>query len=300
MKIVNIEQGSPEWHKFRFNGIGSSDASVVMGNSPYKTAYQLWEEKSGLVEPDFSDNVAMKKGRDYEPLVRQAINESMGIDFTPICIQSVNNPFALASLDGLSGNKFIEIKLLNEKSFNEIQSTKEIPKHYYDQVQHMYVASDFTLDICHFVVANWSNPSQIIFLDVPEDEDYTQDLLKKERYFWDQVCNFIEPEITDKDVKFLDDGLLDHLARQYLKTKAQSKKLELELETLKTSMLEKVKELGIKRANVNNLLNVSPVYRKGNVQYNKIPELENVDLEKYRGKSTSYFNIKEIKHDKKR
>lgn len=34
-----------EWLQLRRNGIGGSDASVIMGKNPYRSILQLWEEK---------------------------------------------------------------------------------------------------------------------------------------------------------------------------------------------------------------------------------------------------------------
>lgn len=36
-----------EWLQLRRNGIGGSDASVIMGKNPYRSILQLWEEKTG-------------------------------------------------------------------------------------------------------------------------------------------------------------------------------------------------------------------------------------------------------------
>ena len=36
-----------EWLELRRNGIGGSDASVVMGKNPWRSIQQLWEDKTG-------------------------------------------------------------------------------------------------------------------------------------------------------------------------------------------------------------------------------------------------------------
>lgn len=46
--LVELSQGTPEWHEWRKNGIGGSDATVVEGISPYRTPRQLFYEKKGL------------------------------------------------------------------------------------------------------------------------------------------------------------------------------------------------------------------------------------------------------------
>ena len=42
-----MEQKSEEWLDWRKKGIGSSDAPIIMGVSPWKTPFELWEEKTG-------------------------------------------------------------------------------------------------------------------------------------------------------------------------------------------------------------------------------------------------------------
>lgn len=46
---VELEDGSPEWHEYRKLGLGSSDIGSAMGiQGAFKSAVQLWAEKSGL------------------------------------------------------------------------------------------------------------------------------------------------------------------------------------------------------------------------------------------------------------
>lgn len=64
-------QGSPEWHAARAAGIGSSDIASVLGVG-YKSAFTLWHEKVGLVEPTPPDEKLQNKfdyGHHMEPFV---------------------------------------------------------------------------------------------------------------------------------------------------------------------------------------------------------------------------------------
>ena len=38
-----------EWHRLRKNGLGGSDAAVVLGISPFKSSLELWYEKANDV-----------------------------------------------------------------------------------------------------------------------------------------------------------------------------------------------------------------------------------------------------------
>ena len=75
-----MEQNTTEWLNYRREGIGASDASIIMGKSKYKTIQELWEEKTGLVEPDNKTNFIQKKGHDLEIKARYFIELETGKD----------------------------------------------------------------------------------------------------------------------------------------------------------------------------------------------------------------------------
>jgi putative phage-type endonuclease len=72
-ELVGVfEDGSPEWHEARAGHIGASDVPIILGLSSYKSAYTLWHEKAGLIEPQ-PVSKEMQRKRDYghymEPFV---------------------------------------------------------------------------------------------------------------------------------------------------------------------------------------------------------------------------------------
>ena len=48
----------------RLQGIGGSEASAVMGDNPYLSAYELARIKTGLDEPEAVDNDFVRWGND--------------------------------------------------------------------------------------------------------------------------------------------------------------------------------------------------------------------------------------------
>ena len=46
-RIERLRQNTPEWHKWRQQGLGASDAPVVMGEAAFKTPRILWAIKTG-------------------------------------------------------------------------------------------------------------------------------------------------------------------------------------------------------------------------------------------------------------
>jgi len=45
MKLIAIQQNTPEWQQFRLTHFGASEAPTMLGVCPYKTREQLLCEK---------------------------------------------------------------------------------------------------------------------------------------------------------------------------------------------------------------------------------------------------------------
>ena len=131
--VPAMEQGTAEWHRWRRDGIGASEVAAVLGVSKYKTAYQLWCEKTSDKDLQISDNAAMARGRAHEPMIRAAYSFSTGLDFEPVCFEHPLYPFMRASLDGWADGEGIEIKSMGTQ---ERACATEIPSEHYFQMQH--------------------------------------------------------------------------------------------------------------------------------------------------------------------
>ena len=59
---VKEAENREKWLAVRNQGIGGSDASVIMGLNPYKSAYRLWLENRGIAEPeDLTGNTSKQR-----------------------------------------------------------------------------------------------------------------------------------------------------------------------------------------------------------------------------------------------
>jgi putative phage-type endonuclease len=79
--IVNLVQGSTEWHEHRRNHRNASETPIVLGVSPWCTPYQLWQQKLGLAKPEV--NGAMLRGTELEPAARAAYERLTGLTMKP-------------------------------------------------------------------------------------------------------------------------------------------------------------------------------------------------------------------------
>lgn len=141
MKIIKLVQGSPEWHQRRLTHRNASETAAVLGESPWTTPYQLWQERTGRLRREVS--AAMAHGTRLEPLAREAYEQLTGNVMEPLVL--VDGEYS-ASMDGitLDGGLGLEIKCPikgRESTLWAEVSGGHLPTHYYWQVQHQLMVS---------------------------------------------------------------------------------------------------------------------------------------------------------------
>jgi len=103
MKVIDLNQRSKEWLKWRSQGITASDVPIILGLSPYKTPWQLWAEKTGKINaPDISDNPHVQRGIRLEDTIRQLAENRYDDVLLPVCGEYLEWNVLRASLDGFS------------------------------------------------------------------------------------------------------------------------------------------------------------------------------------------------------
>lgn len=281
MKIVNLIPGSQEWHNWRRQGIGASDAAVILKKSPWSTPFKLWQEKLGLVPPPIA-NEAMKRGVELEPVARKFYEEKTGIEMPAVMVENEKISFLRASLDGLNKKVALEIKCPGAKSHAQTMQTKSIPEHYMWQLVHQMAAADLErVDYLSF------DGKDGIIIPFERDLKLEKKLLAEETAFWEYVVHQIEPEVTESDFEVISAMEMIELAREYQTLDQQIKGLSERQDAIKDQFKLQTKGRPTKCGG----LIMQAVTRKGNVDYAKIPELKNVDLEKYRKSAIQSFRI---------
>ena len=146
-----------EWLEERKKGIGGSDASAIMGQSPWKTNVDLWMEKTGRKEAeDISEKPCVVYGKTMEPLLREMFrvnNPQYEVKHEEnTIIRHSKYPFLFASLDGILTNKetgekgVLEVKTTEIVRSMQYENWKDenIPDAYYCQVLHYLNVTGFT------------------------------------------------------------------------------------------------------------------------------------------------------------
>lgn len=199
MEIIDLEQNTETWLESRKKVIGGSDVASVMNISPYKTRYQLWQEKLGKKEHKGNDFI-FRKGHLLEDKSRTIYELTYDIDVPPKIVKHPDFEFAQVSLDGLNVDykKAVEFKFVGDAIFQKALDEKFIPDHYYCQVQYqMFVTGYSNMDY----VAYSEKRDQITTIKVEQDVPYIARMVALCEEFWWELKNEVPPRLTDADYK---------------------------------------------------------------------------------------------------
>lgn len=140
-KAHNIIQNTQEWHSFRANHYGASEASAMLGLSPYKTRTQLLNEKKTGFVPDVDPQTqkVFDNGHTVEATARPIVERIIGEDLSPM---TFSNGKLSASCDGLSymGNIAWENKQFNTEMFEQVKNGN-LPEIHWPQCQQVLYCS---------------------------------------------------------------------------------------------------------------------------------------------------------------
>ena len=109
-KIVSTENLSyEEWLQLRKTGIGGSDAAVILGISPFKSTWELWNEKVKELQTLPEETEAAYWGKLLEPVVREEFTARTGLRvyIEPYLLQHNQYSFMQANLDGFLDRKSV-------------------------------------------------------------------------------------------------------------------------------------------------------------------------------------------------
>lgn len=282
-----MEQGTQEWHDLRRSHIGASDAPVIMGVSPWKTPYQLFEEKVFGVQQE--QNSAMSRGVALEESARERFQDKMGILMMPKVVLNEDRPWQMASLDGISfdGLHILEIKHANKEVF-EMAKGGNLPDYYNIQIQH---ALDTTQAVkCYYVV---SDGKQDVYVEIFPDQKLIQQIREKNEKFYELMVKKEAPPLSDKDYVIIED-------KEFVELMAEYKDVKHELDILKDCE-QVIREKLIALAKGKNAKcskgQMTRSFSKGQVDMKLVPELIGVDLEPYRKPPCEKWRITVINED---
>ncbi|EAI4316389.1 hypothetical protein A0X14_01755 [Campylobacter coli] len=226
-KIIDLEQGSVEWLKFRKGKIGASMVASCVG---IKGAFNSKEEARDIILglKEVYQNEAMRRGNEYEPLIRARVEFLHSVSITPVVLQSLENEMFIASLDGIDENGVIYEFKYSQDEYDFIKKNKKPSDKYYAQVQfQLYISGK---EKCIFVAMN--KEEEIVECEVLRDEAYQEWLVKSVKQF---ILDYI---INQKsDYKDLNDNHAKELTIEIIRLEDTIKPIKEKLESLKKELI---------------------------------------------------------------
>lgn len=289
MKIINVEQGSPEWHAWRKTVITATDCPAIRGSFPIsfkKTPYKIWQRKLDIIKEQKS-NYAMDRGKQLEPIIRERFIKKFGIKMSTPCVESSEYEFLGASLDGLSEcwKYMLEIKT-GGKELHDMAEQGIIPDYYMDQMQQQFLINR-KAEKTFYCVGGEDEDSDIV-IEVYRDPDFENSYIPVAREFWRCVAFAEPPELQDSDYKDMSDQEdWQSVAEAYKTVCKQIKEFEEAKERYRQEILDLC---GDENCSGNGIrAKKTPI--RGRVDYDSIPELKTVNLDEYRKKATTSWKV---------
>ncbi|MGL5755430.1 MAG: YqaJ viral recombinase family protein [Paraclostridium sp.] len=187
-----------EWLEARGRGIGGSDASSVLGFSPYKSSMSLYLEKVRYVSQRMGcvNEIGLNLSEDKEEVsygmeLGNKLEEFVAREFSLMTGKKVRNvngilkndkyPFALANIDrSVVGERaFLECKVTN--SYGKKNWRKEVPIHYQIQMVHYMAVTGAS----HCYVAALIGNEELVIHKIDRDEEMVRKVMDLERLFWE-------------------------------------------------------------------------------------------------------------------
>lgn len=282
-----MQQGSFEWHQLRAEYHTASEAPAVMECNPWQPRNQ--RELAAVARGDLviEQNWAMTRGKELEPAARDWLNESLDIGNLTLrpCVVTDDEGWLMASLDGLSEDKTVlaEIKIPLNFDSDWVAGVPDgkIPEHYMWQLIHQCaVANDVeTVVFCVYDPENHTGVWCLLKVEV---------LMQRSGELLEAWLKYEKTDHPPLEFDISKNKGVKVAARKYATAKRKAEEAKAAEDAAKKALVELCEEGG---PNIAWGLRITPVTSKGRIDYKKVPELDGVDLEPYRGAGSSSMRI---------
>ena len=309
MKVINLPQRSPEWLSWRTGGMSASEASVLLGISPYKTLWRLWAEKTGRAkEEDISRNPHVIRGVENEDRARQCAEyEFNGELLLPVCGVSDKYPLIRASLDGIDSSGIpTELKCPCDTQWADVIANGEKSEGYatyYPQVQQQILVTEAPYGWLLFYSPE-DNGNYRIF-KVPRDNVLIQQIIEKTTEFWVHVEKDSPPELDPKRDLFIPEDESD--VNEWIYNATNYRLLDQQIKELKVKLVDLDQRknvcLNTMQACMGDFLkvdfagvNITRFEKSGSIDYkkylaDKYPNFKEAELESYRRSGSTQTRV---------
>lgn len=227
-----------EWLKMRTIGIGGSDASIIAGCNPYRSIFELWQEKRMEILVKEEESEVTHFGKILEDVVRKEFIQRTGLMVRKknSILRSKEYPFMIADLDGVVSEFDGTYSIFEAKTAIEFKNNDwkngEIPLNYQLQVQHYMAVTGFQKAYIAALVGG----NKFYWYEVYRDEQLIKMLVSMESHFWHCVKTGEEPDVDASKATSL------YLGAKYNNVKAGS---IIELDEEMFSAIERYKQIKV-------------------------------------------------------
>lgn len=189
-----LEMTRQEWLWNRKKGLGGSDASAILGFNPWKSAFELYIDKTSDHVEEI-DNEAIHWGNVLEDVVAQEFTRRTGkkVRRRNQTFKHPEHPFMIANIDRdvVGEDALLECKTTN--AFNsDAWEGEQIPPAYMCQVQH-YMA---VLDYEKAYIAVLIGGQKFVWKEIERDDEFIELMIEQEKQFWNEhVLKEVPPAI---------------------------------------------------------------------------------------------------------
>ena len=180
--VSTLHLEKSEWLAYRKRGIGGSDAGAVCGLNPYRTAIQVYYDKT-TTEIQQTDNEAMRQGRDLEDYVARRFMEATGkkVRRANAMYYHEDHPFMLADVDRMIVGENAGLECKTASPYMEDKwKDGNVPVHYLIQCHHyMAVCGADAWYIAALILGRG-----FVYYRIDRDEELISSLIQIETDFW--------------------------------------------------------------------------------------------------------------------
>lgn len=228
--------------------IGGSDVPIIMGLSPFKTRWQLLQEKAGVIENTFTGNAYTNYGNVMEPKIRDYINDTYMMHFEE---DKETSGFYRYHYDGLDREKIITLEI---KSTSQIHDNVSGYKKYLVQLlTGMQLAGSAMGWLAVYERPEDFNEEfdpkrlSIFKIGLFEYEWLIEEISAECRYFWRDLERLKEnPFLQEEDFQPFPVLANAQIVCQLEEQLASYKDIELQLKTAKANLKAAMEEYGVK------------------------------------------------------
>ena len=279
MKTVDLQQNTPEWELLRRSHIGASDVAILMTGSEHEI-YNLYLRKT--TGEKIAVNAAMQRGHDLEPDAVRYYELKTGWKYPKVTGISEEYPWLMASFDGLDveANVPLEVKCPMTMP-DEVHHWKGFEKAYWQVQGQMLVcgAKEATLLLY--------SPEKQIEKKMKREDAQILKIIEKTEMFSRYLTGDLEFPIPFQ--QRFDEEWFDAEAAW-----EEAKNLLEEAQERESICRDALLYLTGENSSRGNRVSVTRIVRRGAVEYTKIPQLKDLDLEVYRKPSIISWRVSKL------